>query len=499
MKTKLPIQNRWLITVVCLVSALGFSYAQPKDTPPNIVFVLTDDQGYGELGCHGHPYLKTPNLDVFSEESVRFDNFYVSPSCSPTRAALLTGMHEFRSGVTHTMVPREHLNLSAITLPNLLKSAGYKTAHFGKWHLGYGNGHDPQFRGFDLSVRCGTRGEAPVLKDGFSAHHARPAALRKSFFDGGIIKNGKFEETKGFREDVLFNEAMDFMETNKDGPFFCFLATFSPHTPLGAPESFIEPYRGLVSEVDATYLGMVANIDYNMGRLMAKLKELELEENTVVLFMNDNGATCGLEMYNANMRGCKCTAWHGGTRAISFWRWPNRWKPKNIEQLSAHVDVLPTFCQLAGATVPPNLEKTLEGYSLVPLLESKGRGTMPKDRMVFQHVGRWPSGMAAEHKDAMAGVRQGDYLLVRSQPCDDAACTPAAGGAQCQSLKSVRKGSISGVYTDTNAQTHWGLTPGADGWSIYDVRKDPGCTNDLASEMPERMEKLKRSYYAAAH
>jgi arylsulfatase A-like enzyme len=201
-------------------------------------------------------------------------------------------------------------------------------------------------------------------------------------------------------------------------------------------------------------------------------------------------------MWNAGMRGCKCTAWHGGTRAISFWRWPEHFKPAAVQQLTGHVDVLPTFCELAGVELPADLDKKLDGYSLLPLLEAEGVERFPKDRLFFQHVGRWPSGTAASHREAMAGVRQGGYLLVRSQPCEDPACTKEAGGQQCDTIRNVKTGGISDVYTETNAQTHWGFTKGPGGWSLYDVRKDPACLNDLALKMPERADLLKKSYYA---
>jgi arylsulfatase A-like enzyme len=221
------IQTSRIVAVFFIALAGGIFAAEPSKPvkKPNIVFILTDDQGYGDVGRHGHPLLKTPNLDVLHDESVRFEKFYVSPSCSPTRAALMTGMHEFRNGVTHTIAPREHLNKDAVTLPQLLKSANYRTGLIGKWHLGHvGNDSEyaPNKRGFDwCSWNVG----------GGGVH-----------FDPVIVRNGKREKRQGYREDIFFDEAMTFIDecTRSTGlgedrqPFFCYLATCSPHTPLAA-------------------------------------------------------------------------------------------------------------------------------------------------------------------------------------------------------------------------------------------------------------------------
>ena len=462
---------KWLshVILVGIVALANASTAFAK--PPNIIFILTDDQGYGDLGRHGHPLLKTPHLDGLHDESVRFDNFYVSPSCSPTRAALLTGMHEFRNGVTHTINPREKLNSKATTLSQLLKSGGYRTACIGKWHLGNGAEHQPQARGFDwVSVNVG----------GPNGH-----------FNPDIIRNGKREKREGFREDLFFDEAMAFIDDSKDQPFFCYLATYSPHSPLAAPDASIAPFLGKVTEKQAAYLGMIANIDDNVGRLLKFLKDRKLEENTIVIFMNDNGVTEGLDVFNAGMRGCKCTIWEGGTRAMSFWRWPKHWPAHKVENLTAHLDVLPTLCDIAGIEVPKDLAPKLEGFSLAPLLESKDPIKWHDERILFQHVGRWPSGLAESHKYAMAGVRQGQYLLLQSNPCDDPKCEDHA--SQCTTLRRVRKGAKTSIYTKENAQFHWGVSA-PDRWSLFDVKADPECRNDLALKNPERVDSMAKAY-----
>jgi arylsulfatase A-like enzyme len=457
-----------------LISLLTVHSSLASAKAPNIIFILTDDQGYGDLGRHGHPLLKTPHTDRLHDESVRFDNFYVSPSCSPTRAALLTGMHEFRNGVTHTRAPREHLWKDATLLPQLLKTAGYKTGHIGKWHLGWDAEFHPHRRGFDWTLQGATHFDPTlVIYEGDN----RPRRV----------------QGKGFREDLYFDHAMSFIKEAGDQPFFLYLATYSPHTPLKAPEEYIAPYRGKVSDEEATYLGMIANVDHNVGRLLTFLEKQKLDQNTIVIFMNDNGVTKGLDVYNANMRGSKCTIWEGDSRAMSFWRWPGTWKPKKVDKLTAHLDVLPTLCELAGAEIPAALKPQLEGFSLVPLLESQKPISWHDDRYLFQHVARWPSGMAPQHKYAMAGVRQGNYLLLRSRSCNDPTCTTEVLGMQCQTLRSVESGKKGANYTKENAQFHWGVTP-LGKWVLIDTKKDPGCRDNLSASHFERVKAMAAAY-----
>jgi arylsulfatase A-like enzyme len=193
------------------------------------------------------------------------------------------------------------------------------------------------------------------------------------------------------------------------------------------------------------------------------------------------------------MRGCKCTIWEGGCRAISLWRWPGRWQPRTVDHLTAHLDVLPTLCDLAGASIPEELQPKLEGFSLRPLLESEGHVTGHEDRMLFHHVARWPTGMAAAHKYAMCGVRQGHYLLLRSHPCDDPQCTPKVKGNQCQTLRNVASGATSATYTKENAQFHWGVSP-TGRWVLFNVKEDPACRNDLTAAKPTLVANLAAAY-----
>ena len=442
-----------------LLAPLAVLYAadtQARGSKPNILFILTDDQGYGDVGRHGNPVLKTPNLDALHDQSVRFADFCVSSSCSPTRASLMSGMFNLRVGVTHTIAPRCRMDPRVTILPQYLKTAGYTTACIGKWHLSADAATEPGKRGFDYVA-------------GKPAHY----------------QNGKY------REDILFDEAMGFMRRSSGQPFFCYLATWSPHAPLIVPDKYVEPYRGQVDDNTAQFFGMVANIDENVGRLMRWLEEQDLARKTILILMNDNGGTYGVDTWNAGMRGCKCTAWPGGARALSFWRWPAKWVPHDVLALTAHVDVLPTLAALAGVELPaPANGMELDGRSLVPFLEGRDDPWFA-DRLVFQHNARWPSGMAAQHKDCMAGVRWQDYLLVRSRPCDDPACL-TSGVSQCGALRNVARGSNVATYT-RNAQFIWGLTPG-DGWALYNVRHDPACRTNLVATKKDVADRLRQGY-----
>ena len=310
-----------------------------------------------------------------------------------------------------------------------------------------------------------------------------------------MVRNGVRAEERGYREDIYFNDAMQFIEDSKDQPWFLCLWTYSPHDPLDAPEEFVAPFRGKVTDEQAKYLGMVANLDFNIGRLMAYLKEKEIDEDTIVILMSDNGQTWGLDVYNAGMRGCKATIWEGGSRTFSYWRWTGHWTPHVVDNLTAHLDFLPTICQLAGAEIPHKLSAELEGFSMLPLLESNRPVDWHNDRMLFQHVGRWPSGTAADHKYAMAGVRLGHYLLLRSRPCDSAECNSDSHGYQCVTLRNVEKGAKNAQYTNGNAQYHWAVTP-PDQWALYDLKKDPRCKTDLAQTLSEKSSAMSAAYDA---
>jgi arylsulfatase A-like enzyme len=433
---------------------------EPQLTRPNIVFILTDDQGYGDLGRHGNPALKTPHIDRLSDESARFRNFVVSPSCSPTRCALMTGRHEFRSGVTHTIEGRCEMSLSATTLPQVLKSAGYTTGIFGKWHLGASGDYRPEKRGFDYSIT--------TVNDN-----------QDSNFDPVLLYNGIERKQQGYREDILFAEAIQFIQDNRDEPFFCYIPTYAPHSPNKAPDEYVNRNGG------NAFFGQISNIDDNIGRLMDFLKVNGLDSNTMVIFMNDNGGTWGVDLYNAGMRGCKGSAWYGGTRAMSFWRWPGRIASRILDAAAGAVDLLPTLAELAGASLPENLADSLDGVSLLPLLF--GDVNQLSDRMLFTHVGRWRDGEEDTHKYALCSVHWNDYLLVRNHTCGNPGCM-----GECRVFQKVINGSNITGYSK-RADYHYAVNQ-QPAWALFNTLGDPGQEHDLVDQYPGVVEKMAAVY-----
>ncbi len=412
---------------------------------PNIVLILTDDQGYGDLGRNGNPLIKTPHLDRLYDESAHFEDFHVSPTCSPTRAAIMTGRHEFKSGITHTILERERLAPTATTIAQVLRRAGYATGIFGKWHLGDEDAYQPERRGFDEVFIHGAGGI------GQSYPGTCGDAPGNSYFGPVIKHNGTFVKTDGFCTDVFFAQAQQWIAAQKQGPFFCYLATNAPHAPVQCPPEYEAMYAGKVTEKEAKYLGMVTNIDDNVGRLLARLKELGRERDTLVIFINDNGGTGGCKIFNAGMRGSKGTAYNGGTRAMALWRWPGHIAPGARPQLTAHLDLFPTFAALAGAAVPPELAAQLEGFSLLPLL-ADAHAPWHDDRILFTHLGRW-GGMkpgAPPEKHGVCSLRWENFLLVREKK----------------------------------------------GWTLHDLRTDPGETTDVAAEHRDVVTRLDKAFDA---
>lgn len=409
---------------------------------PNIILVLTDDQGYGDVARHGNPIIQTPNLDRMYDSSARLTDYHVSPTCAPTRCSIMTGRHEFKSGVTHTIMERERMSLKATTIAQLLQSAGYRTGIFGKWHLGDEPERWPSRRGFHEMFIHGAGGI------GQSYPGTCGDAPGNSYFDPVILHDGTFEKTSGYCTDVFFGQAIRWIEKTKGSqPFFAYITPNAPHGPLICPENYEALYRDKVKENAAKFLGMVTNIDDNVGRLLAKLKELEIERNTLVIFMNDNGGTAGCSVWNAGTRGQKGGPDNGSTRAIGFFRWPGTLTPGDRGQLTAHLDLYPTFAALAGAKIPDDAK--LDGYSLLPLLEHAGAAW--PDRYLVTHVGRWPQGEAEKHKYSNMSVRYGPHLLV------------SRGKA-------------------------------GKNWELYDLKADPAQQTDLAARQPEVVTKLEAYY-----
>jgi arylsulfatase A-like enzyme len=434
----------WVCFLIMVVPCLGLPSDSLVGRRPNIVFILTDDQGYGDMSCHGHPVLKTPNIDRLHDEGVRFTDFHVSPTCSPTRAALFTGRHEFKNGVTHTILERERLALDATTLAQVLKLAGYTTGIFGKWHLGDEPAYRPDQRGFDEVFIHGGGGIGQTYPGSCGD------APGNTYFDPAILHNGIFEKTRGYCTDVFFGQAIHWIQGVKGRqPFFAYIACNAPHAPLQVRPEDEARYTGKVANTNAArFLGMVANIDDNIGRLLAKLREWDLERQTLVIFMTDNGADGGLLAgYNAGMRGGKGTAFLGGTRAASFWRWPGMLAPGDCGALTAHIDYFPTLAALAGAKFSEKVQSQIEGRSLLPLLADPA--TSWPERVLFTHLGRWPKDSdPAKAKYHVCSVRTPRWHLV----------SPNGG-------------------TDPN-------------WMLFDVEKDSAESTDVKADHAEVVREL---------
>ena len=388
------------------VSALRADTARLTGARHNILLVMTDDQGYGEIGAHGNPILRTPHLDALHSESLRFTRFHVSPTCAPTRAALFTGRHEFRSGITHTILERERLSLSAVTIAEVLRGAGYTTGIFGKWHLGDEDTHLPGRRGFDEVFIHGGGGIGQTYPGSCGD------APGNTYVDPAIWHNGRFERTRGYCTDVFFDQAGRWMESAAAAgrPFLAVVTPNVPHAPHVVPgDSWADPYRNRgLPDAAVTYYAMIAHLDAALGRLLAGMQASGLRERTVVVFLTDNGHSVG-SVFNAGMRGTKGTVYEGGTRVPSFWSWPGR-IPRGVDcdRLTAHVDVFPTLAELAGARVPS--DRSLDGRSLLPLLADPSAPWA--DRLLVTHVGRWPTGEAAAHRHRRCAIRNDRFKLV---------------------------------------------------------------------------------------
>ncbi len=319
---------------------------------------MTDDQGMGDFSCMGNEVVKTPNIDAFYQKSTRFTEYHVSPTCAPSRAALMSGRHEFRVGVTHTILDRERMALDVYTLPQALQSAGYQTGLFGKWHLGDAKEYLPQNRGFNEVLMHGAGGIGQVSLGDF------PPNKDNVYFDNILLHNETIVKTKGFCTDVFFDAALSWSKEKIDHkqPYFTYISLNAPHAPLVAPEAYKKRFLELgYDEGTAGRYGMIENIDDNFGRLMRKLEEWNALENTLVIFTTDNGATHlrgtlngeNVKHFNANLKGGKNSPNEGGNHVPLFLYWKGvLTEGKDINQLTAHLDLYQTFAELTGAKLP---------------------------------------------------------------------------------------------------------------------------------------------------
>ena len=355
--------NKTLLLVFVMLSMI-FPFASIAKQKPNVIIVMTDDQGMGDLACKGNPYIKTPNIDQFYTDAVRFTNYHVSTTCAPTRGSLMTGRHTNRINTYHTITGRSLLFEDEDTMAQVFAQNGYTNGMFGKWHLGDNYPFRPEDRGFNEVVRIGGGG----ITQG-------PDYWGNDYFDDTYWHNGKTQKYDGYCTDVFFSEALKFIETNKDRPFFCYLATNAPHAPYNLAKEYFDLYKdnSNLPETAQRFYGMITNIDDNFKALEDKLDALGLTDNTILIFTTDNGSAAGHSVYNAGLQGGKGSEYDGGHRVPLFIRWPNGQLTggKDIDQLVAHYDLLPTFVDLLGLNFNP--VKPLDGTSLKPLLYPTGQ------------------------------------------------------------------------------------------------------------------------------
>ncbi len=360
--------------------------AESGATHPNVVVILTDDQGWGDLGSHGNPHLDTPRLDALAATAVRFERFYVSPVCAPTRASLLTGRYSLRTGTHGVTRGRETLRAEEITIAERFRAAGYATGCFGKWHNGRHGPYHPNAQGFDEFF-------------GFAAGHWN------HYFDAPLERNGEPVATSGYITDVLTSAAIDFIREHCGSPFFCYVPLNAPHSPWRVPDAYFEKYarRGLDPKTACAY-AMCENIDDNVGRILDVLEELDLAGSTIVLYLTDNGPNN--DRYNGGMRGRKGSVHEGGVRVPLLLRAPGRFHSGlAVREIAAHIDILPTLAELCG--VPIQDAHTLDGASLVPLLD--GHTAEWPDRLLFTTRSR--NGVPLAHVGA---VRSPEWRAVRA-------------------------------------------------------------------------------------
>ncbi|MHB1177448.1 MAG: arylsulfatase [Daejeonella sp.] len=429
----------FLLIYTCLVAAFTNSIAQVTKKRPNIIFIMADDHGYGDLACYGNPWIKTPNLDKLHSESLRLSNYHTGTTCAPTRASLMTGQHFNRVGVWHTVMGRSLLRTNAVTLPEILTRNGYHTGIFGKWHLGDNYPQRPQDRGFQ---------EVLIHKGGGVGQ--TPDYWNNNYFDDTYFHNGKPQKYKGYCTDVWFSEAEKFIEQHKNEPFFCYLPLNAAHEPTHVSTAYSSLYKNNTDILNADFYGMITNIDDNVGRLMKKLKDMGLDENTIVIYTTDNGTTPGSGVlldknafpekgFSYGWRGAKSSQYEGGHRNPFFFKFSGaKWATaQDIPQLASCMDVLPTLLDVCGITLDKNLK--LDGQSLLPLMRD------PKTL--------WPN------RTIIIDTQRDDFL---------------------------EKWKKSSLMTN-----QWRLINGDE---LYDILKDPSQRKDISSSYPDTVLKLREQY-----
>jgi arylsulfatase/arylsulfatase A len=454
----------FLLALPCCLSVPCLAADSPAR--PNVILIMTDDQGYGDLGVHGNPIIRTPNLDALAKESVSLKYFYVSPVCTPTRACLMTGRYNYRTRAIDTFRGRAMMDPGEVTVAELLKEAGYATGIFGKWHLGDCYPMRASDQGFEMAL---------VHRGGGIGQPSDPPGAEGKYTDATLFRNGVAEATTGYCTDVYFTEGMKWAAAaaGKGQPFFLYLPTNCPHGPFDdvPPEKYAYYKEQAISadkfpvvkeghpvakqmdaDTQARVYAMIENVDDNVGRLMKWLRESQLAYNTLVIFITDNGrATPG---YNAGLRGNKSTVYEGGIRSPFFAHWAGKLKPGEIsDAFGAHIDITPTILEYCGVPWPAGHK--FDGRSLRLILERWGIDTPGRTLFTQSHRGDEP---VQYHNFA---VRTNKWKLVG-----------ATGFGQEE------------------------LPPSGPKFELFDMQNDPYETRDRAAEEPRVVEDLKQRYEA---
>jgi arylsulfatase A-like enzyme len=442
-----------------LLVVFGFTSSSLADPTrrPNVLLIVTDDQGYGDLGFHGNPQIKTPRLDGLARESAQFRSFYVSPVCSPTRASLMTGRYSYRTGVVDTFRGRSMMHSDEVTLAEMLAAQGYRTGIFGKWHLGDNAPLRPIDQGFQESL---------VHRGGGIGQVSDPPG--STYFDPILMRNGKETPTRGYCSDVYTDEALQFLSADRTRPFFAYVAFNAPHEPLQVPDRDLKPYLGLKpfrgepgsghalpvllsSDITARVYGMVSNIDANVGRLLDRLDSLGLARETIVVFLTDNGPQ--QPRYNAGMLDRKGSVHEGGIRVPCFVRWPGVIEASRVvEKIAGAIDLTPTLIDACGVSKPESV--AFDGRSVLPLLKGE-TGDWPDRTLYFQ----WHRGDVPQLHRAFS-ARSDRYKLVQPKGVEPIAL------------------------------------PALPRYELFDMVSDPLEQSDLARAKPEVVESMLRGYEA---
>lgn len=499
--------TRWLLLVAGLTLSLNSMAGATDDkAKPNVIIVMTDDQGIGDFSYMGNPVLKTPEMDKFAKEAVRLTDFHVMPMCSPTRGQLMTGMVGIRNGATSVTAGRTFLRPGIKTIADHLAAGGYKTGIFGKWHLGDFYPHRPIDKGFHESI----------YHLGWGQLMSTPE-FDWPLFDGRYFRNGVQNMYDGHCTDHWFDSAIGWIKERKDAnePFFCYIPTNAPHAPHIDYEKYIKPYQG---KGPAGFFGMIAHIDERFGDLERFLEKEGLKDNTIVIFKCDNGGTAGVNLFNAGLRGRKTQYYEGGHRVPCWIRWPNGdiGEPRDINVPTDNTDILPTVLELCGLPAPKwdEKDKLYHGISLAGLLKGTQK-TLPDRKLVVQY-GQTPEKFQAcviwnkwrlvhgdELYDVEADLAQKNNVAEQNPDVFKAMrdhyetwwaglepyvneFVPISIGAEQQPIVELTSGDWEGIYADNTGFVreavggptggHWNILVEADGEYEFVLRRWPEQT-----------------------